>query len=306
MYRIRFHGRGGQGMKTASRILGTAFFLEGYEVQDAPRYGAERRGAPIFAYVRAAKTTINERGIITRPDLVIVADDSLIAMPGAGVLDGCAEQTVLLVHSQDKANVWQERLNLASPIFTLPKLTGEENRFLGAACAGSAARLLGMIGPDALIEAINREIGPLGQDKVEANRAVAQRTYEALAGQSGIVREGEVIPATGYKSPAWINLPFEDARLSAPAIHAAATSEIIKTGLWRTERPAIDYERCNRCWWICSTFCPEGAIQVDDERRPVIDYKHCKGCMVCLAQCPTHAIETRHEHEKTTAGGTGS
>ena len=43
MYRIRFHGRGGQGMKTASRILGTAFFLSGYEVQDAPRYGAERR-----------------------------------------------------------------------------------------------------------------------------------------------------------------------------------------------------------------------------------------------------------------------
>ena len=59
MYRIRFHGRGGQGMKTASRILGSAFFQEGYEVQDAPRYGAERRGAPIFAYVRAARTRIN-------------------------------------------------------------------------------------------------------------------------------------------------------------------------------------------------------------------------------------------------------
>ena len=69
MYRIRFHGRGGQGMKTASRILGSAFFAEGFEVQDAPRYGAERRGAPIFAYVRAARYPIHERGIITRPDL---------------------------------------------------------------------------------------------------------------------------------------------------------------------------------------------------------------------------------------------
>jgi hypothetical protein len=55
MYRIRFHGRGGQGMKTASQVLGTALFLEGFEVQDAPRYGAERRGAPIFAYVRAQR-----------------------------------------------------------------------------------------------------------------------------------------------------------------------------------------------------------------------------------------------------------
>jgi pyruvate ferredoxin oxidoreductase gamma subunit len=45
-------------MKAASRILGNAFFLEGYEVQDAPRYGAERRGAPIFAYVRADREPI--------------------------------------------------------------------------------------------------------------------------------------------------------------------------------------------------------------------------------------------------------
>ncbi len=306
MYRIRFHGRGGQGLKTASRILGTAFFLEGYEVQDAPRYGAERRGAPIFAYVRAARATINERGIITRPDLIILADDSLLAMPGAGVLDGCTEQTVLLLHSREQTNVWQERLNLVSPIFTLPKLTGTEPRYLGAACAGGAARLLGMIGQEALIEAINREIAPLGQEKVAASLAVAQKSYDALAGQAGLVREGNVVPAKGYKSPDWINLPFENARLSAPAIHAAATSENSKTGLWRTERPIIDYERCNRCWWICSTYCPEGAIQIDEERRPQIDYDHCKGCMVCLAQCPAHAIATRPEHEATKAGGSNS
>jgi 2-oxoacid:acceptor oxidoreductase gamma subunit (pyruvate/2-ketoisovalerate family) len=83
MFRIRFHGRGGQGMKTASRILGTAFFFEGFEVQDAPLYGAERRGAPVFAYVRAGRETINERGIIKVPDLVVVADDTLVPPEGA-------------------------------------------------------------------------------------------------------------------------------------------------------------------------------------------------------------------------------
>jgi Pyruvate/2-oxoacid:ferredoxin oxidoreductase gamma subunit len=45
MLRIRFHGRGGQGMKTASRILGSAAFHAGLVVQDSPVYGAERRGA---------------------------------------------------------------------------------------------------------------------------------------------------------------------------------------------------------------------------------------------------------------------
>jgi len=118
MYRIRFHGRGGQGMKTASRILGTAFFLEGYEVQDAPRYGAERRGAPIFAFVRADNQPVNERGVITRPDLVVVADDSLLPVPAAGVLAGVDEHTVLLINSDETTETWRNRLNLCCEVVT--------------------------------------------------------------------------------------------------------------------------------------------------------------------------------------------
>src|SRR5512144_1444952 len=99
MYRIRFHGRGDQGIKTAGRILGTTFFLEGFEVQDAPFYGAERRGAPLFAYVRAAHKPISERGMIRHPDLVVVADDTLFAVLAARVLLGITSQTVLLLDS---------------------------------------------------------------------------------------------------------------------------------------------------------------------------------------------------------------
>ena len=101
MFRIRFHGRGGQGMKTASRILGSAFFHAGFEVQDAPRYGAERRGAPIFAFVRASREPIQERGIIRQADLVVVADDTLVPVPAAGVLAGCDADTVLLINSHE-------------------------------------------------------------------------------------------------------------------------------------------------------------------------------------------------------------
>ena len=64
---IRFHGRGGQGMKTASRIVGTASFMEGYFAQDFPIYGAERRGAPIMAFTRLSNNPILERGIIANP-----------------------------------------------------------------------------------------------------------------------------------------------------------------------------------------------------------------------------------------------
>ena len=62
MIRIRFHGRGGHGVKTASRIAGTAAFAAGFEVQDSPIYGAERRGAAVAAFTRIDTEQILERG----------------------------------------------------------------------------------------------------------------------------------------------------------------------------------------------------------------------------------------------------
>jgi pyruvate ferredoxin oxidoreductase gamma subunit len=301
MYRLRFHGRGGQGVKTAGRLLGTAFFLTGFEVQDAPRYGAERRGAPIFAYVRASRTVINERGIIRRPDLVIVADDTLVSIPAAGVLAGITGQTVLLISTTKSPEVWQQRLNFPGLVLTLPAAAEVEDllelKLLGAACVGAAARLLGVISRNALAQAIQGELAPLGEAVMARNIAAAQAAYDLMAPHAGCVTEGKETPADTYEKPAWIDLPFDDARTSAPVILAPATSVQVETGLWRTVRPVIDYHRCHRCAWICSTLCPDGVISLNEEGYPQIDYEHCKGCLICMANCPAHAIRAVPEHE---------
>jgi pyruvate ferredoxin oxidoreductase gamma subunit len=294
MFRIRFHGRGGQGTKTASRILGTAFFLEGYEVQDAPRYGAERRGAPLFAFVRADKHPINERGVINQPDLVIVADDSLVPVPAAGVLQGIGDNTIILINSHDSQDTWQHRLNIKSPIVILPETEEVEDRaelrYIGATCAGAAASLVGVISRGKLAQAIQDELSHLGKSVVDKNTANAFAAFDYTQQHVKIkVTEGGAISAQDYTKPQWIDLPFEDASISAPTIHAALTSVEVNTGLWRTMRPVIDYDLCKGCWWVCSTFCPDGAINVKNN-LPDIDYDHCKGCLVCVAQCPPHAI----------------
>ena len=310
MYRIRFHGRGGQGIKTASRILGNAFFVEGYEVQDAPRYGAERRGAPIFAYVRADKTPIDERGIIQKPDLVIVADDTLVPVPAAGVLQGIHSDTVLLINSEETGDRWRDRLNITAAILILPVTDVIEDRlelpYVGSACAGAAARLTGVISPQALKHAIDEELAELGTAVIDKNWQRAQQAYELMAEHEGLVKQQTRRSARNYVKPNWVDLPFEKARISAPTIHAAATSVEVRTGLWRTMRPVIDYERCNRCWWVCSEFCPDGAIRVNEKAYPEIDYDHCKGCLVCVAQCPPHAINAIPENvalKQETDGG---
>jgi len=294
MYRIRFHGRGGQGMKTASQVLGTAFFLEGFEVQDAPRYGAERRGAPIFAYVRAAREPIQERGIITRPDLVIVADETLVPVPAAGVLLGVSERTVMLLNSLELAEEWTRRLKLRGPVLTLPVSGDVKERadlpFIGATCAGAAACLTGAIKRTSLEQAICAEIGRYGEAAVQKNLEQALVAFDAMSARAGLVKQSQEIVADSYRAPDWIDVPFEGARTSTPDIEVPATSELSNTGLWRTHRPVIDYEHCNRCSWVCGTLCPDSAIKVDPDHTPRIDYDHCKGCMVCVAVCPPHAI----------------
>lgn len=286
MYRIRFHGRGGQGVKTAGQVLGSAFFLEGFEIQDAPRYGAERRGAPIVSYVRAARATIHERGVIARPDLVAVADDTLVAVPAAAVLQGVSQRTVFLIATDEPAQAWRERLNLAGPVLALPAVRDTN----ALACAAAAARLVGAIRRETLGQAVRSEL-PGSEEAV----ATALAAFDAMAEHAGLVREAEDTPANACPAPEWIEMPADDAATAAPAIRAPANSELANTGAWRTMRPVIDYARCNRCSWVCSTFCPDSAIRVGEDRTPRIDYDHCKGCLVCVAVCPPHAIHAEPE-----------
>ncbi len=294
MFTIRFHGRGGQGMKTACHVLGSSFFLEGFEVQDAPRYGAERRGAPMSAYVRADRQTINARGIILKPGLVVVADDSLIPIPAAGVLAGITESTVLLIVSHESEELWRDRLNLKGPILVIPPLNSEgiDAALISAACAGAAACLVGVISRESLTAAIRDEIGKLGPVLLDENLNVALKYYDRMTTFQGLVKETQPESLADYQKPAWIALPLEPSELSAPIIQGAQTSTLVRTGLWRTQRPVIDYGSCHQCWWVCSSFCPDSAITIDEKGFPVIDYEHCKGCMICVAQCPSHAIST--------------
>ncbi len=75
---IRWHGRGGQGAKTASLLLADAAFNTGKYIQGFPEYGPERMGAPITAYNRISNDPITIHSNIYEPDYVVVVDDTLL------------------------------------------------------------------------------------------------------------------------------------------------------------------------------------------------------------------------------------
>jgi 2-oxoacid:acceptor oxidoreductase gamma subunit (pyruvate/2-ketoisovalerate family) len=187
MFRIRFHGRGGQGMKTASRILGSAAFHAGYVVQDSPIYGAERRGAPMAAFVRMGHEPMYERGLLQQPDLVIVADDTLLGDPAAQPLSGCDTASVVLINSRKNA----VRLRQQYPAVPERLLTADFTALafahtqalssLSTALGVASARLVGLPWPHVEAGLTQELADSLTSDQWHRNMALAQATSTMTA-----------------------------------------------------------------------------------------------------------------------------
>ncbi|WP_411682137.1 2-oxoacid:acceptor oxidoreductase family protein [Clostridium thailandense] len=95
---IRWHGRGGQGAKTASLLLADAAFNTGCYVQGFPEYGPERMGAPITAYNRISTEKITVHSNIYEPDYVVVVDESLLE--SIDVTAGLKEEGVIVINTE--------------------------------------------------------------------------------------------------------------------------------------------------------------------------------------------------------------
>lgn len=94
---IRWHGRGGQGAKTAALLLADVAFKTGKNVQGFPEYGPERMGAPITAYNRISSEKIRVHSNIYHPDYVVVVDETLLE--SVDVTAGLKEKGAIIVNT---------------------------------------------------------------------------------------------------------------------------------------------------------------------------------------------------------------
>lgn len=297
MIAVRFHGRGGQGAKTASRILGTAAFLEGFVAQDSPIYGAERRGAPVAAYTRIAKEPIRERGLIVHPDLVVVADASLIPDPAARVLEGIDERTALFINAPLSSEQLHAQGFLPGRLTTLDLTDIALQQFgkrgaISALLGAVAGRFVGLRW-ESIEDAIGRELADLGLSAsvIEQNQDVALQCYDAVSTVSVVSGAPQPVGPAKLQTPIYERPSRGTARISA-----AANSVLRETGGWRTFRPVLLPDKCNGCW-LCFVYCPDGVISMSKDDKPVIDYDHCKGCQICVHECPTDALVAEREKE---------
>jgi len=262
-------------MKTASRIVGTASFMEGYFAQDFPVYGAERRGAPIMAFTRLSENPILERGIIANPDINIIADETLLEDNAASVLQGTFDGTITLVNTHYTASHVKEIYKVIGEIVTVD-ITDMALRIiskpvLSSVAAASACKLTGVISKDSLKEAVIKELTAINLKKEVINKNV------------------QAALACFDSTPA---ISFPNAKPSGEDNR----NKIIlkKTGNWRLFKPVIDYDRCSRCR-ACFVHCPHSCISLDESGYPQIDYENCKGCFTCMDECPKKVISKERE-----------
>lgn len=291
MLRVRFHGRGGQGAKTASRIMGNAAFNDGYFIQDFPVYGAERRGAPVTAFTRFSDAEITERGFIFSPDVVAVMDDSLIADALANPFAGLRKGGCAVVNTTRTVD---SILPTRKDVTVVPvDLTGQAIKYLGkpvlsAGITAAVGRVAG-IKEKSLLTAVADELMEVGlsEEMVRRNIEFAMAVY----GELGPLRlQTEELEATEKLVPLALVVSGE----GSEDVTQTGNSAVRHTGNWRTYRPLIDYGKCTDCM-ICYAYCPESAMSVGQDGRVKIDYDNCKGCMICLTECPLRAISQTRE-----------
>lgn len=179
MTEIRWHGRGGQGAKTASLLLADSAFNTGKYVQGFPEYGPERMGAPITAYNRISDERCTVHSNIYEPDYVAVVDASLLS--AVDVTHGLKEDGAIIINSEKSPEELRPQLKgYTGKVCTIDagKISEEElgKNFPNTPMLGAVVKVAGLIPDDEFIKDMKGSF----QHKFAAKPQVIEGNMRAL------------------------------------------------------------------------------------------------------------------------------
>ena len=173
MKEIRLHGRGGQGVVKASHIVVKAAVGSGTYGQFIPFFGVERKGSPVFGFLRLSHTPIRRKTQIYHPDILMIFDDSLVGLPAtyAGLKDG----GMVIINSTKAPG--ELGIPTQAGEVVLVDATGISEELFGrnmpnTAMLGALARVTDLVDKTGLFDEIAAAFG-------ELNRTAAQMAYDS-------------------------------------------------------------------------------------------------------------------------------
>jgi len=181
---VRWHGRGGQGAKTAGYILAIAAAEAGWNIQAFPDYGAERRGAPMKSYVRISDAPIRLRSGVKNPDIVIVLDATLLGTEN--VTAGLADDALVIINTPLDPEIVRRQLQNQKVRVATVDASGISQATIGRAIPntpmlGALAKLTDVVTLEGAKAGARKQLGEkLAAAVIEANMAAIERAYEEV------------------------------------------------------------------------------------------------------------------------------
>ena len=170
MIEIRLHGRGGQGAVTAAEILAVAGFLDGKQTQAFPRFGPERRNAPVEAYCRFDDKFVSLRAPVYEPDYVVVLDAGLIEL---GILEGLKPNAIIVMNSDKPIKVDGHKVYRIDATGIATKILGKP--IVNTAMLGAIAKT-GIVSLKSILQVVSEKFP---QKIVAMNQEAVKAAYDA-------------------------------------------------------------------------------------------------------------------------------
>ncbi|MBE0415483.1 MAG: 2-oxoacid:acceptor oxidoreductase family protein [Dehalococcoidia bacterium] len=182
---IRWHGRGGQGVVTASKLLAEAALEEDKYFQGLPDYGAERMGAPIRAFTRISSKPIVSYCQVTEPDVVVVLDSTLFGV--VDLTEGLKKDGILLINSSASPGVLRSQSGYKGKVYSVDA-TAISMELLGrnlpnTPMLGALARVTCIVSKESLAREIRSKLGATMKGEiVAANISAFEKAYASVQG----------------------------------------------------------------------------------------------------------------------------
>ena len=180
---IRWHGRGGQGAKSAAQFLAEAALDSGKFIQAFPEYGPERAGAPMRSYTRISDKVINIHSSVTNPEAVVVIDPTLLTPQ---VLEGLPEDGILVVNSSESPAEIRKKLDyecgkVASVDATKIALETVKIPIPNTPMLGALVKIMPVVSLEAIQGKVkDKFLKKIGEQKTLANLEAVKRAYNEV------------------------------------------------------------------------------------------------------------------------------
>ncbi|RAV18556.1 2-oxoacid:acceptor oxidoreductase family protein [Paenibacillus contaminans] len=304
-FEIRLESIGGLGANLAGKMLAEAGVVGvGLNGVSFSSYGSEKKGSAVKAHIRFCdmETPIRDTSPVERPHVVGIFHEALSKT--INVTSGIYEDSVVLVNSTKSPEELKENMRMVGGTIAVIDAIGislEENNRVNMAMLGALFRLCTFLDPQIMRDVIRKSLEKKYPQAVEPALRTFDRGFNEVKFQTFTLPEGASMPAFVRTDTPVLGYETQPigGMVSNPGNSVLKDLSISRSGMM----PHYFEDKCIHCAAcdnVCPDFCFVWEELPDKKGRPQmflqgIDYQYCKGCLKCVAACPTEALDSARE-----------